>query len=75
MIIYAHRTSKIDNWFIKEVNEISKITNKSEIRCESRYGQHKLSMKIMIQFDEPYVKTYTSKVQKSIENIDQLGVW
>ena len=24
----------------KEVNEISKITNKSEIRCESRYGQH-----------------------------------
>ena len=33
------------------------------------------SMKITIQFDEPYVKTYTSKVQKAIENIDQLGVW
>lgn len=60
---------------LKEVNEISKITNKSEIGCECRYGQHKLSMKIMIQFDEPYVKTYTSKVQKAIENIDQLGVW
>ena len=25
---------------LKEVNEISKITNKCEIRCESRYGQH-----------------------------------